>query len=120
MTPDEALQIVKNEVHALVEKLPVTKIESLRAELQIEVDKFAISPQIKEAESRFHSIIAHLWNGLERGEHEVVTAVHEFLISRKVIPTPAPAAAAPEAPAEVPPAAASEGPQQTPEANAQA
>lgn len=90
----------REELHAFIERLPLKQLELITAQVKIELEKLANSPEMQEAESRFKTIAKHLWGCIQTGELEVVTDVHNFLGTRGSIPPctppPADAASAPE------------------------
>jgi len=101
MTPEEDLTTTKTEIVALIEKLPLETLKTIR--------KFAIHELSSlnvvylESESRIRTIWDHLTNSILKGEHQIVTDVHEFLLSRK--PSTVAPEVTPEATSEVKPEA---------------
>jgi hypothetical protein len=96
-TPEETLTKTREELHAFIERLPLKQLETITAQVKIELEKLANSPEMQQAESRFKTIAKHLWGCIQTGEHAVVTDVHNFLVARgKIVPftPPAPADAA--------------------------
>lgn len=67
-------------VIALLEKLPLAKLELILHYSQNEIKR--LDPAFLEAESRLKSIWDHLISSFEKGEHAVVNDVHEFLLQR--------------------------------------
>lgn len=81
MTPEEVLTTTKTEIIALLEKLPIKTLETIKMFATDELN--LLNPFFAEAESRANTIWEHLINSIHQGEHQIVTDVHEFLLSRK-------------------------------------
>lgn len=81
MTPEEVLATKKTEIGDLIEKLPIQTLETIRKFATHELA--SLNPIYLESESRIKTIWDHLTNSILNGEHQIVTDVHEFLLSRK-------------------------------------